>query len=258
MRTLRSSLLEVLQSDYIDAARSRGLRELRVVGRHALRNALMNTLTILSVNVGFLIGGTLILEQVFQIPGVGSLLFDAVEKRDYQLVQTLALLAGRRGGVRQPARRRRAGVPRPARPARAADERDRGLRPRRRPARRPWRRAAGARRGLRSLSLQAKIGAAILAVLVLAAILAPLIAPYGQNELDFNNILSGPSLSHLFGTDSAGRDVFSRTLYALRIDLAIVVAVTYVPLPDRRAGRRRGRLLRRRRWTRSSPASPTR
>jgi ABC-type dipeptide/oligopeptide/nickel transport system permease component len=94
IRTLRSSLLEVLQSDYIDAARSRGLREVRVVGRHALRNALMNTLTILSVNVGFLIGGTLILEQVFQIPGVGSLLFDAVEKRDYQLVQTLALLAG--------------------------------------------------------------------------------------------------------------------------------------------------------------------
>ena len=84
----------MLQSDYIDAARSRGLREVRVVGRHALRNALMNTLTILSVNVGFLIGGTLILEQVFQIPGVGSLLFDAVEKRDYQLVQTLALLAG--------------------------------------------------------------------------------------------------------------------------------------------------------------------
>jgi peptide/nickel transport system permease protein len=88
------------------------------------------------------------------------------------------------------------------------------------------------RRGaLRSLSLQAKIGAAILAVLVLAAILAPLIAPYGQNELDFNNILTGPTLGHLFGTDSAGRDVFSRTLYALRIDLAIVVAVTYVPLP---------------------------
>jgi peptide/nickel transport system permease protein len=87
------------------------------------------------------------------------------------------------------------------------------------------------RRGLRRLSLQAKLGAAILAVLVLAAILAPIIAPFGQNELDFNNILTGPSLSHLFGTDSAGRDVFSRTLYALRIDLAIVVAVTYVPLP---------------------------
>jgi ABC-type dipeptide/oligopeptide/nickel transport system permease component len=94
VRTLRSSLLEVMQSDYIDAARSRGLRETRIIGRHALRNSLMGTLTILSVNVGFLIGGTVVLEQVFQIPGVGSLLLEAVNKRDYQLVQALALLAG--------------------------------------------------------------------------------------------------------------------------------------------------------------------
>ena len=94
MRTLRSSLLEVLRSEYVEAARSRGLSELRVVGKHALRNSFMNTLTILSVNVGFLIGGTVVLEQVFQIPGMGSLLVEAVEKRDYQLVQALALLAG--------------------------------------------------------------------------------------------------------------------------------------------------------------------
>lgn len=113
------------------------------------------------------------------------------------------------------------------------------------------------RRGLRSLSLQAKIGATILAILALAAILAPVIAPYGQNELDFNNILSGPTGSHLFGTDSAGRDVFSRTLYALRIDLAIVVAVTYIPLPvgvlsARWPGTSAAW------WTRSSRGSPTR
>jgi ABC-type dipeptide/oligopeptide/nickel transport system permease component len=94
VRTLRSSLLEVLQSEYIDAARSRGLSEIRVIGKHALRNSIMNTITILSVNVGFLIGGTLVLEQVFQIPGLGSLLLDAVQKRDYQLVQAIALLAG--------------------------------------------------------------------------------------------------------------------------------------------------------------------
>ena len=94
VRTLRSSLLEVLQSEYIEAARSRGLREVRVVGKHALRNSSMNTLTILSINIGFLIGGTVVIEQVFQIPGLGSLLVEAVEKRDYQLVQALALLAG--------------------------------------------------------------------------------------------------------------------------------------------------------------------
>jgi ABC-type dipeptide/oligopeptide/nickel transport system permease component len=94
MRTLRSSLLEVLQTEYIEAARSRGLSELRVVVRHALRNSFMNTLTILSVNIGFLIGETVVLEQVFQIPGLGSLLVVAVQKRDYQVVQAIALLAG--------------------------------------------------------------------------------------------------------------------------------------------------------------------
>jgi len=86
-------------------------------------------------------------------------------------------------------------------------------------------------RGLRGVSRQAKIGAGILGILVLAGVLAPLIAPYGQNTLDFDHILSSPSFSHLMGTDSSGRDVFSRTLYALRVDLTIVVVVTYVPLP---------------------------
>ena len=86
-------------------------------------------------------------------------------------------------------------------------------------------------RTLRSLPLQAKIGIAILTVLVLAGLFAPLIAPYGQNEINFTDIFSPPSASHLFGTDGAGRDVFSRTLYALRLDLAIVLVVTYIPLP---------------------------
>jgi len=83
---------------------------------------------------------------------------------------------------------------------------------------------------IRRLPLEAKIGAGILLVLFLAGLLAPLIAPYGQNELDFTNIFSGPSASHLFGTDGAGRDVFSRTLYALRLDLGVVLLVTYPPL----------------------------
>jgi peptide/nickel transport system permease protein len=77
----------------------------------------------------------------------------------------------------------------------------------------------------------AVVGLAIAGTWTLVAVLAPLIAPYGQNQLDFDNILSPPSFSHLFGTDSTGRDVFSRTLYALRVDLAIVVVVTYIPLP---------------------------
>ena len=87
------------------------------------------------------------------------------------------------------------------------------------------------RRGrLRGLSRETKIGAGILAVLFLAGLLAPLIAPYGQNQLNFTDIYSAPSLSHVMGTDGAGRDVFSRTLYALRLDLGIVLLITYPPL----------------------------
>ncbi|HEU4974133.1 MAG TPA: ABC transporter permease [Baekduia sp.] len=94
VRTLRSGLLEVLQTEYIEAARSRGLSERRVIVKHALRNAIMPTITVLSVNLGFLIGGTVVIEAVFQIPGVGSLLLQSVQRRDYELVQALALLAG--------------------------------------------------------------------------------------------------------------------------------------------------------------------
>jgi peptide/nickel transport system permease protein len=82
----------------------------------------------------------------------------------------------------------------------------------------------------RRLSLEAKIGAGILAVLFLAGLLAPLIAPYGQNQLNFVDIFQAPSAHHLLGTDEAGRDLFSRTLYALRLDLGIVIVVTYPPL----------------------------
>jgi peptide/nickel transport system permease protein len=86
------------------------------------------------------------------------------------------------------------------------------------------------RRGLRGLPLEAKIGAGVLVVLFLAGLLAPLIAPSGQNQLDFTHVFSSPSPSHLMGTDGAGRDVFSRTLYALRLDLGIVLLITYPPL----------------------------
>jgi peptide/nickel transport system permease protein len=76
-----------------------------------------------------------------------------------------------------------------------------------------------------------KIGGAIVVVFALAALFAPVIAPYGENQLDFNAILSAPSSAHLFGTDDSGRDVFSRTLYGLRLDLGLALIVTYIPLP---------------------------
>jgi peptide/nickel transport system permease protein len=76
-----------------------------------------------------------------------------------------------------------------------------------------------------------KIGGGIVGVLALAALFAPLIAPYGPNQIDITSLLASPSSQHLFGTDDTGRDVFSRTLYALRLDLLLALLVTYVPLP---------------------------
>jgi ABC-type dipeptide/oligopeptide/nickel transport system permease component len=94
VRTLRSRLLDVLGSEYIEAARARGLSEIRVVGKHAMRNAFMATLTVLSVQIGFLIGGTVVIEHVFQIPGMGSLLLESILRRDYPLVEIIAVLSG--------------------------------------------------------------------------------------------------------------------------------------------------------------------
>ncbi len=93
-RSLRFNLIQVLNSEYIEAARSRGIAEWRIVFIHAMRNAVMPTFTILSAVLGFLIGGTVSLEQVFQLPGVGSLLVQAVLHRDYSLVEAITLIAG--------------------------------------------------------------------------------------------------------------------------------------------------------------------
>lgn len=82
-----------------------------------------------------------------------------------------------------------------------------------------------------SLPRGAQVGAVIVTVFVLAALFAPLIAPHGENEINFNALLAAPSPAHLFGTDDAGRDIFSRVLYGLRIDLAFAALVTYVSLP---------------------------
>jgi peptide/nickel transport system permease protein len=91
IRSLRASLLNVLESDYITTARSKGLPERRVLIRHALRNAVISTVTILGVNIGFLVGGTLVIEQVFALPGVGQLMINSIFQRDFPVVQGVTL-----------------------------------------------------------------------------------------------------------------------------------------------------------------------
>jgi peptide/nickel transport system permease protein len=91
MRNLRASIIEVLGAEYVDFARSKGLAPRLVLGRHVLRNALISTVTLFGLSVGTLIGGAVITETVFAIPGAGRLMIDSIYGRDYPVVQGLTL-----------------------------------------------------------------------------------------------------------------------------------------------------------------------
>jgi peptide/nickel transport system permease protein len=92
IRNLRASLVTELDADYAAAARSRGMPEGQIFRRHVLRNAMVPTITLLGVNVGWLIGGTVVIEQVFAIPGIGSLMVGSIFARDYLVVQVVTLI----------------------------------------------------------------------------------------------------------------------------------------------------------------------
>ncbi len=92
-RTVRSSLLEVMHEDYIRTARAKGLRERFVVIRHALRNALIPTVTIIGINLGAVLGGVVIVEAVFAREGIGGMVVDAVTSADMPVVQGVVLMS---------------------------------------------------------------------------------------------------------------------------------------------------------------------
>ncbi len=89
VRMTRGAMLEVLRKDYLRTARAKGLAGGRVLGKHALRNALLPVVTVVGLQIGYLIGGAVIIENVFTLPGVGRLVVQAIEQRDYPLVQSV-------------------------------------------------------------------------------------------------------------------------------------------------------------------------
>jgi peptide/nickel transport system permease protein len=91
-RITRSAMLEVLREDYVRTARAKGLRETLVVGRHALKNALLPVITITGYQFGRLLGGVIIIETIFGVPGIGSLVVDAIIHRDFVMMQAIILL----------------------------------------------------------------------------------------------------------------------------------------------------------------------
>jgi peptide/nickel transport system permease protein len=94
LRTLRVGIIETLGTEYVEAARARGLSERRIIFKHVLRNSLVATVTVLGLNIGFLISGLVIIENVFALPGLGSELVTAIVGRDYPTVQALTLIFG--------------------------------------------------------------------------------------------------------------------------------------------------------------------
>jgi peptide/nickel transport system permease protein len=91
VRSLREQLLEVLDSDFVTTLRAAGIPKRTILWKHVLRNAFVPTLMLLGVNTSYLIGGTLVVEQVFAVKGMGMLLFEAISSRDFPLVQGIAL-----------------------------------------------------------------------------------------------------------------------------------------------------------------------
>jgi peptide/nickel transport system permease protein len=92
LRALRASVMETLQAGYVDTARAKGLPWHRIMRRHVIRNALMPAITVLALNIGYLIGGTVIIENVFAIPGLGGLMILSIGTRDYPTIQAVTLV----------------------------------------------------------------------------------------------------------------------------------------------------------------------
>ncbi|HEY1762240.1 MAG TPA: ABC transporter permease [Acidimicrobiales bacterium] len=92
IRSLRSSLIDAFDADFVTTARSKGIREYRVLIRHAIRNSLASSLNILGLQIAFLISGTLVVESVFALPGVGALMVNSIFRRDFPVVQGITFL----------------------------------------------------------------------------------------------------------------------------------------------------------------------
>lgn len=91
-RYTRSSMIEILREPYIRTSRAKGVSEMLVVGKHALRNSLIDVVTIVGLQFGFLLAGSVLVETVFSIPGLGRLLIDSILFRDYTVIQVILLI----------------------------------------------------------------------------------------------------------------------------------------------------------------------
>ena len=236
-RVMRASMLETLAQDYVRTAYAKGLPNMVVLVRHALRNALLAVVTVIGFRIAFILSGTIVVETVFALPGIGRLFTDSVFRLDYQVVQSLVvvlavlvvavnLLTDLAYAFIDPRIRIEiaasafldATVMSTTTPAAASAHlfTDASKRSEWRQA---WRRFRANRMAVGGL-------AAIL-LLTLLAVFAPVFAPYDPINEIFRGMRGGsPTPAHPFGYDHLGRDLLSRVIFGSRVALLVGLIAT--------------------------------
>ena len=234
-RLTRAGMIQAMGSDYIRTARAKGLSRASILLKHALRNAAIPVVAIAAVQLGFMLGGSIVIEQVFALHGVGFLAWESIGKNDFPVVQAVVLVlaviyVGAHHAGRPDERRARSEAARPMSVAHRVDvpAATARLEERQHLDRRGDRRH---RRDLRRL--------------------APLLVPHDPFAQDLGKRLlvpfwmEGTDPGYILGTDQLGRDYLSRLIWGCRISMLIGVTVTIVSgligITHRRAGRLPGR-----------------
>ena len=201
-RMVRSEMVDALHSDYVRAARLKGLSENRVVYVHALRNALLPTITIVALDVGYVLGGIIVVEEIFAIPGLGRQLIVSIQARDLPMIQAGA--AGARLDLRghEPSGRLWLRSPRQADPV--------------------WLRSCGVSSG----HPQGAIGLAIIALVLIAVLFGPWLAPRDPFAISPLQRYRPPGPVNFLGTDHLGRDLLSRVLHGASATVVMAIIAT--------------------------------
>ena len=207
-RFTRSGMIEALSSSYARTALALGLPRRQILFRFALRNALIPVVTIIGLLAGGLLGGAVLVEEVYAIPGLGDMFVIAVQQKDYPAVTGRCACADRVGDRNQPRGRYHL-----------------------RAARSPHEALTMKALSLRGIGIGLWLAVAFLVMLVMIGIFAPLLAPYDPLKQDLAHSFAGPGWAHPFGTDNLGRDVLSRIMWGARpalLGLSIALASTAI------------------------------
>ncbi len=213
-RYVRSAVLDVVRLDYVTTARSKGLRERAVIMKHVVRNALIPVVTLVALTMPQVFGGAIVTEQIFRVPGIGSLLIDAILRNDTPVVMACDLRLRLPRHPLQPDRRPPLWLARPPHQLSLA------ARPRAAPRRRnvspwaeAWRRFRRHKLAVAGLDRPRRDGA--------DGRFRAAVWKLSINDIDFSARLQTPTRGHPFGTDDLGQDIFARMLYGGRISLSV-------------------------------------